>query len=473
MQMQVPVHRLKHALELVEPAVARGKVTLPILANVLFRGGKLRATNLELSVSADLAEASGDAFTLPYKTLTDVLRHIPNAEVATLERDGGKVTLTSGGTRVTLFSTDAGEFPPTGRGDIDGEGELVDGDRFVKALVGAVPYTATDKQTARPVLQAVCVALGDPIEVAAGDGFRLAWQAMPLALLGAGSGVKQLLVPRNSVQALERLWKRAVKPPSSSGQPAFSNFRQGASSDAARTAVARRMMRVRMTAGGASFHFGEATLYTQLLTGEFPNYQQLIPQDLPRKVTFDAEAAYRVVRMLAPMSAGKQGSNTLRLEWTDQAMQLSARSEEWGEVSGTVAVTTRGEPGSIAFNVRYLLEFLAGKHGLVLMECNLPSNPARFTHAGSPNLVLMPMFVKDGAPSPASNGAAEPPEVETPEEPEDDLPQEGPTLEDTAVDTPPAKEPDAQSLHQGVAAEAAPPAPSSRTRRGGARRPRS
>ena len=153
MQIQIPVHRLRHALELVDPAVARGKVTLPILANVLFRGGKLRATNLELSVSADLAEASGDAFTLPYKTLTDVLRHIPNAEVATLERDGGKVTLTSGGTRVILYSTDAGEFPPMP--GIEGEGELVDGDRLVKALLGAVPYTASAKEAARPVLQGV------------------------------------------------------------------------------------------------------------------------------------------------------------------------------------------------------------------------------------------------------------------------------------------------------------------------------
>jgi DNA polymerase III sliding clamp (beta) subunit (PCNA family) len=151
LQIQVPVHRLKHALELVKPAVARRKLTMPILTNVLFRGGKLRATNLELSVSAALAETSGDAFTLPYKTLTDMLRHIPNAEVATLEHDGGKVILTSGGTRVTLFSTDAGEFPPLH--DIQGEGELADGDRFLRALLGAVPYTAGPKEAARPVLR--------------------------------------------------------------------------------------------------------------------------------------------------------------------------------------------------------------------------------------------------------------------------------------------------------------------------------
>jgi hypothetical protein len=226
------------------------------------------------------------------------------------------------------------------------------------------------------------------VEVAGGDGFRLAWQDAPLRLTGEGSGVTLMLLPREAVQTLDQLWRRAVKPTSSSGQPAFPNLSQRPSLETARMAVARRMMRVRMTAGQASFQFGEATLYTQLLTGEFPNYQTLIPEDSPRKVTFDAEAAYRVVRMLAPMSAGKQGSNIIRLEWAGQVMMLAARAEERGEVSGTVSITMRGEAGHIAFNSRYLLEYLAGKYGLVLMETVSQSQPARFTHAGSTNMVL-------------------------------------------------------------------------------------
>ncbi|HLF05172.1 MAG TPA: DNA polymerase III subunit beta [Dehalococcoidia bacterium] len=308
-----------------------------------------------------------------------------------------------GGNRLRLAGTAAGDFPPVPQ--VPGEGELVDGDRFFKALLGAVLYAARPKETARPVLQSVCVTLGDPVSVAGGDGFRLAWQDAPVRLTGEGSGLKQLLVPRESVQALDQAWKRAIKPPSAgpAGEgSAFSGLDQGPSLETARMAVARRVMRVRMKGGQASFQFGEATLHTQLVQGQFPNYQQLIPEDLPNKVTFDAEAAYRAVRMLAPMSAGKQGSNNLLLEWTDQAMQLSARSEEQGGISGSVPITMHGEPSHIAFNIRYLLEYLAGKHGLVLMESISQSQPARFTHPGSANMVLMPMFVKDGASPPAS-----------------------------------------------------------------------
>jgi hypothetical protein len=267
----------------------------------------------------------------------------------------------------------------------------VDGDRFLRFLLGAVPYTAGPKETARPVLQAVCVTLGDVITVAAGDGFRLAWQDTSLRLTGEGSGVKQTLVLRECVLALEQLWKRAVKPPiagplAEAEGSAFSDMSQRPSLETARMAVARRMMRVRMKGGQASFQFGEATLHTQLLQGHFPNYQGLVSEDLPRKVTFDAEAAYRAVRVLAPIA--KEASSIIRIQWEDKTMQFSPQSSEQGEVSGAVLVTTRGEPGSIAFNIRYLLEYLAGKHGLVLMETNTPSNPARFTHAGSPNLLL-------------------------------------------------------------------------------------
>ena len=425
--MKIPVHRLKHALELVEPAVAR-KATLPITQNVLFQEGKLVATNLELAVAADMPEAAGFRHTLPYKLLVDVLRHIPNTEIASIERDGGTVTLTAGGTRVTLHGTDAADFPPLPA--VPGERELVDGDRFLKALVAAVPYTAT--ADSYPVLRAVCVTLGDVIEVAGTDGFRLAWQEIPLKLTGAGSGLKQLLVPRETVLALDKVWKRAIKPPAEGSafigaagsqfpspdlnQAPPINTGPSPSLAMARMAVAKRMMQVRFQTNQASFQFGEATVYTQLLVGEFPNYQQMIPEGQPSKVTFDAEETYRVVRMLAPVAA--EGSNIIRMEWEGQAMKLSAQAEETGSVSSTIPVTAHGEPGRIAFNSKYLVEYLAGKYGLVLMESSSPSSPGRFTHAGSANMVLMPMFVAPiNAEGSASIGAA--PESDPPEEEED------------------------------------------------------
>jgi hypothetical protein len=118
------------------------------------------------------------------------------------------------------------------------------------------------------------------------------------------------------------------------------------------------------------------------------------------------------------MSTGTGGSS-----WSSGlSPQVSARDDAQGEIHGVIPITAHGEPGVIAFNVRYLLEYLAGKHGLVLMECNLPSNPARFTHPGSANMVLMPMFVKDGAPPPATSGVTEPPSRLSREEVPDESP---------------------------------------------------
>jgi hypothetical protein len=72
------------------------------------------------------------------------------AEAATIEYEGGTATIIVGGNRLRLAGTDPGDFPPVPQ--VPGEGELVDGDRFLRALLGAVPYTAGPKETARPVL---------------------------------------------------------------------------------------------------------------------------------------------------------------------------------------------------------------------------------------------------------------------------------------------------------------------------------
>ena len=53
---------------------------------------------------------------------------------------------------------------------------LIDGDALIAAIQAALPYVATD--TARPVLSGVTVVLGTPIEVAAGDGFRMSHQVL-------------------------------------------------------------------------------------------------------------------------------------------------------------------------------------------------------------------------------------------------------------------------------------------------------
>ena len=105
----------------------------------------------------------------------------------------------------------------------------------------------------------------------------------------------------------------------------------------------------------------------------------------------------------------KDGSGIIRLCWEGAQIQLSARAEEVGDIVHTILAKVQGpctEGGRIAFNSRYLLEYLEKKEGLVLLETTTPSSPGRFTHGSSPGYVVMPMYVQDSAP-PAPEPTAE------------------------------------------------------------------
>ena len=410
--MQIPCYKLKHALELVEPAIAR-KPTLPITQNFLIQDGRVMATNLEMAIAADLPEAKGESLCLPYGVVSKFIQYIPNTDILEISIDGTKATIRAGRMSSTVHGADPKDFPPFPYITPDGAGS-VDGDRLVNALMGAVPATARDES--RPILTGVCLTFGDPIELAGADGFRLIWYEAPIKLEAPDGGPKSICIPRTSVLALEKVWKKAIKPPASGGGPSsegFSGLAAKPALEAARMAIAKRMALVQYSAkeNRMQLNFGEATFTTQLLVGEFPNYRQLIPENLPHKVAFDAAEAYRAVRMLSGMA--KDGSGIIRMSWEGDAIEFSARAAEVGDIAQAIPATVRGpsgEGGKIAFNSRYLLEYLEKKEGLVLLEATSPSSPGRFTHGRSPHCLVMPMFVNDEEGEPSDKAAAPTPE---------------------------------------------------------------
>ena len=202
-------------------------------------------------------------------------------------------------------------------------------------------------------------------------------------------------------------------------------------------AVAKRMATIRFTPAVMSFHHGAVTVWVQLTQGEFPNYQQLIPTNLPLKVSFDAEEALRALRSLQDITSA--GSGIVRLDWSNGSLTMTGRGEELGVISASVRAHIQGEEARIAFNIRYLLEYLAGKPGMVLLETAAPSSPARFFHSGSPDVLLMPMFASEPT-APTAEPAADqqvPTDEEAPEEPTDD--QQAPGDEEVLAEPATAK----------------------------------
>ena len=62
----------------------------------------------------------------------------------------------------------------------------------------------------------ICLTLGDALEVAAADGFRLAWRTLPIELIATETQPPRVIVPADAFKALARLWRRVDKRPRAS-----------------------------------------------------------------------------------------------------------------------------------------------------------------------------------------------------------------------------------------------------------------
>ncbi len=423
--METTVARLRYVLQVLEPAVNRKHPTLPILQNVLVGQGRAYATNLATAVSVEMPEATDDPVVLPHQQVLSLLKNIPGQTRLTIHREGRAIKLAAGATAEFPEPGEVADFPPFPKLQASGEGQ-VDADLFLKTAGALTRYAATDDS--RPALQCVCVTLGGPLEMAAADGFRLAWQTIPMALPALDSPpipFTRLSLPTEAVYALAKVWKIMEKTPTVADQSAADGSdptKGDGKFRLALSAVAKRLATIRFTRDALSFEHGAVTIRVQLTAGEFPNYHQLIPTDLPNKVSFDAEAALRAVKSVAAVAA--DGSDIVRLQWAGERLTFSARAEKAGAVSSDIRAHIQGGEGKIAFNYKYLMDSLAGKLGAVLLETATPETAARFFNSGSPDLVLMPVFVKDPA-APATEPAADqsavgrPADAEAPEEPTD------------------------------------------------------
>jgi DNA polymerase-3 subunit beta len=372
--MEIQVEKLRQALQLLEPVISC-KPTLESLKYVRLGEGKVLATDLDVAVTISAIGGTGadKGVCLLYHTLTTLLDSVPGHLTATITPDGKTATLTAGRTQATLAALSVEDFPPIPNPTPEHEA-AVDGDALVRALTAVLPCAA-GKDDTRPVLKAICLTLGENPEAAAADGFRLAWEPIPVKLPGEGN----LLIPTGAVRALAHLWKHAPKPPQLNGV-----------ADPARLAMAKRLVRLGYSPDWLKVSFGEVSLLTQLVKGTFPNYRNLIPKEGAVSVTFDPGDLTRVIKRMLKMA--RDGSGIIRLSWGDNELQAEVRVADLGPTITSIPALCQGE-GRISFNYLYLLDYLKEKQDLVTLATAGDRAPALFSYHGTPHFVLMPMFV--------------------------------------------------------------------------------
>ena len=399
--MEIKVNKLKEVMELVRPVVPK-KPTIKCIACLCLGSGKAIATDLETMVIANLPEAL-EPMLLPYSSIAEMLKYAPGGDILKVELKGKKVFLSWNGGSASYPTDDYADFPILPELTARAEG-LIDGDILISTMLAALPYTAEDDS--RPTLTGVTVVLGNPIEVAAGDGFRMCHKALGLSF----PLEEKVIVPRHGVAILDHVFNRTPRTP------------PGTAPSLIKAVTAKRQLRMSIIDDNKlQLDFGtSASVVINLIQGKPPEWLALIPRDEPmlQSQIFapQLEAAVKRVRIIA-----KEGSDAVRLEFAEGKLKVSARGGDQ-EISSTVdTVHTQGEATRIAINQKYVLEYLKGKQGIITFSKHTESGPAVFEDQQSPRMIVMPMQVAWGdevPPAAKEESQAEPEDASTTDESE-------------------------------------------------------
>ncbi len=385
--MEIQVSKLREALKLLESVVPSPKrTTIKSIGYVLLGNGRALATDLEIAVKVDLPEAV-EPMLLPMGA-QDFLNTIPGHHSVTITAKGKNVELKAGFMEAEFTTLGAEDFPPIESGNFEHD-VVLNGDALVKALVTVFDCSA--KEDARPVLHGACLTTeGDGFVVAVGaDGFQLAVEKIQ----GKLPGDKPLIIPREAVRLLERLWSKAKAPDLTNVETL------------AQLAMAKRPIRLEYNSDALQLHFGTVTMHIKLIQGTFPNYSQLIPSNFTSSVTVWAEDLKRVLKAVGKLA--KESSSIVRLEWSEEKLKVSARAAEYGSSSGTIGAKCTA-PGKIAFSIVYLENWLSPLQDEVTISMNKAGDPSLWSHPKSTR-VVMPMFVQwDGDGGAKTESPAEP-----------------------------------------------------------------
>jgi len=365
MRLTIEQARLLHSLQAVERAVNE-RTTLPILANILCETKAqellLTATDLDVGVRhrVPLTDAGEDgAVALPARKLSTIVRECPQEAIHLEVRKNHAATLSCGRSFFRLQGLPPEDFPllPPLQ---DRPGTQLP-QATLKTLIHQTAFAMSLEET-RFVLNGALVTIAESaITVVATDGRRLALatakiQANPTASTpGAGSRLR-MVVPAKAMRELARLLDPEDDAP----------VRLGPLQD-----------------NQLSFQFGDTTVITRLIDGEFPQYEGVIPKPSKAVLTCDRESLMGAIRRVSLMTTA--ASQAVVFELAPDHLTISKESPEVGSAREELPGRYTGQPMKLAFNPEFWLDALKT---LELEEVGI-----ELTSPDKPGVIRLPDFL--------------------------------------------------------------------------------
>jgi DNA polymerase III subunit beta len=327
MRFTISREKLLEGLGAVTAAVP-AKTTLPVLANLLVettdRGIRLSATDLDIAVSTEVTadvEAPG-AITIPARKLSEIARELPPAPVKIATSGEQRVTLECGRSRFKLLGLPRDEFPTFPQVRFNEAWRVKSGD--LQQLIAHTAFAVSTEES-RPILNGVLWELREErMRMVATNGHRLARMELPIP--GTSAPPSDLIVPPKALEQVRRLFP------------------------------AEEELEIARGDNHLGFRSPFTAVYTRLIEGPYPNYEQVIPKDNDKHCMLDKAAFAGALKRMSVIASDQ--THRIKLSFNAGMLKFSVTTPDLGEAADELPINYDGDPLDIGFNAAYLLEIL-------------------------------------------------------------------------------------------------------------------
>jgi len=312
--------------------VVERKTTIPILSNLLVeaKGSRLMitATDLELSIrtSCEAKIKKDGAGTIPAKKLIELVRLLPEGEIRFKLLENHWVEIVSDRKKYKLVGMAKENFPAL---PVMPHVLVKIPSAILESLIGKTKFAISMEESRYTLNGGLLILKPDTLAMVATDGHRLALAETDQKLAGLNGEVK-VLIPKKAMDEVEKL-------ASAAGSDAQIEFAKDESH--------------------LFFQVGHRLLISRILTGQFPNYEAVLPRDNNKSVVLDRTELCDAVRRVSQLA--DQRSHAVKLAISQEGVEISASSPEYGEAKENIEKEYKGDPIAIGFNSSYMLDFLA------------------------------------------------------------------------------------------------------------------
>lgn len=353
--------------------IVEKKNTIPVLSNILIESVgentiRILGTDLDVTIRCD-AEAESiktqGSMCVQARKLFDIVRLLPEASVSFQKEDNNWVSVKCARSSFRLAGVARENFPevPT----FKSASMKLPADVF-KSFINKTIFAITQEESRYTLSGAKFMLDSSGAKMVTTDGHRLAY--IEKNDLGENATTESIdtLIPKKT---LAELMKLAA---TEEGEISFG-----------------------VDENHIYFEVGSHLLISRKLSGQFPNYEMVMPKGNDKSVVFDGTELNQAIRRVATMADDR--TRAIRLQIADNQLQISSQTAEEGEANESLSTSYEGDEVQIGFNSQYLQEFLnVIGDGKIAFEFKDGNSQAQLKPAGEENgyvykYVVMPMRI--------------------------------------------------------------------------------